>query len=81
MEIQTPLAIKLGDAIKLHPLSDEGAAMLKREGSLWTVLRVEASVLALDLEAGLLIAMDKKGKKARWLSFSDPDVYIELCHN
>jgi hypothetical protein len=81
MDNQTPIVLRPGDAVKLKALSADGAAMLLQEGSLWTVLRVEASVLALDLEPGLLIAADKQGTRARWLAFSDPDVYIEPCLN
>lgn len=75
---QAPLILKSGDAIRLRALSPKGEALLQQEGELWTVLRVEASTLALNFDAGLLIKAAKHGAK-KWLAFSDPHVYVELC--
>jgi len=80
-EIQAPLILKPGDPIRLRSLTAVGAAWLERDGNLWTVLRVEACALPLELQAGLLIATDNAGTKAKWLAFSDPNVYIEPCSN
>lgn len=71
------LVLKTGDAIRLRAANAKGESML-RNGNVWTVLRVEPIVLALNLAAGVLIKQDKE---VRWLAFTDPNVYIEPCHN
>jgi len=75
--LNSTLVLKTGDAVRLRAINAVGEAMLKR-GNVWTVLRVEPCVLALDLAAGVLI---KRDKEVRWLAFTDPNVCIEPCHN
>lgn len=76
--METPLILKPGDAVRLRPITPDGEKIVKRDGDIWKVIRLNVHYAYCIGGAGVLVTT---GKRSMWIKFGDQNVYIEALSN